>query len=504
MNLSETPEGVPEDTPAETPADDTSRRRSGLRTPHVTRPPDVTDEPPAGEPIREEPPDVEVPSVVASADEAPAGQRSTPQIVTGAAAAAEGIAESVEVAIGGIAAATAAGAGDVVASAESAANNVLATAEAAARGVSDATAAAAGRIASDARADTAAEVQELEVEIRNQGGQPETRDAAAAALRLIRENLERLNVPQAEQVAKLIRENVLNSDYLDPDFWRGIGMVLQYQIDELSGLVRRRARGEYTLDAYGMDQELVEIVRPFAAFMYRTYFRVSATGLEHVPAESSALLLANQAGVVPWDGVMIATALLEEHPAARLARTLHSGWMAGVPGLAPALASFGQVPALPENAERLLAEGQLVTAFPEGERGAGKLIWQRYRLSEAFAAEEYIRAALRTGAPIVPVAVVGSEEVYPMIANVSPLARLLRLPYFPLTPFFPWLGALGALPLPTKWAITFDAPIATAGFAPGSAEDGALVARLSTLVRSRVQSLLDEQVGARKSLFFGA
>jgi 1-acyl-sn-glycerol-3-phosphate acyltransferase len=342
------------------------------------------------------------------------------------------------------------------------------------------------------RSETAEAVQELEVEIRNHGeGQADARNVAAEALRLIRENLERLSPPALERVAKMVRENLLSSDYLDPDFWRGLGMVLQYQANEIAGLVRRRAQGEYTLDPYGMDQELIEIVRPFAAFMYRTWWRVTARGLEHVPADGAALLLANRSGALPWDSAMIATAVLEEHPQPRLVRSLHAGWLASVPVMAPALAAFGQVPALPENAARLLAEGQLVCAYPEGEGGAAKLFWNRYRLAP-FDAAGYLRAALRVGAPLIPVAVVGAEEIYPMLGDARPVAKLLGAPFFPLTPLFPWLGPLGLIPLPTKWTIVFDEPIATSGFGATAAEDEATVARLAELVRSRVQGLLDE------------
>src|SRR5262249_33057258 len=125
----------------------------------------------------------------------------------------------------------------------------------------------------DPGADAAAAVQEGEVEIRNQGDAPAaTRDFLADLLRLIRENLARMAPDRIARAATMIRENI-SSDYLDPDFWRGIGMVLQYQAEEISQLMQRRRRGEYTTDAFGMDAELVELVRPFSAFMYRTYFR---------------------------------------------------------------------------------------------------------------------------------------------------------------------------------------------------------------------------------------
>lgn len=354
------------------------------------------------------------------------------------------------------------------------------------------------------RAATAEAVQELEVEIRNSSaGQPEQRTAAAEALRLIRENLARLSPQGLERVAGALRQNVFNSDYLDPDFWRGIGMVLQYQVEEVNGLVQRRLKGEYELDAYGMDRELVDMVRPFSTFMYRTYWRVAAEGLEHVPEDGAALLVANRAGLLPWDSAMIATALLEDHPAGRLARSLHAPWLTSVPGVAPALAAFGQVPALPENAARLLDEGQIAVLYPEGAQGAGKLFWNRYKLASFDAAGGFVQAALRAGAPIVPVAVIGSEETYPVLMDVQPLAKLVGLPYFPITLQFPFLGLLGLVPLPSKWTIVFDAPIETAGLGAGAANDPAMVARLAELVRARIQGLLDARGASRRPALFG-
>lgn len=353
------------------------------------------------------------------------------------------------------------------------------------------------------RAETAAAVQELEVEIRNQTeGSAETRDLAADLLRLIRENLERLRPPALDSVVTALRQNVFNSDYLDPDFWRGIAMVLQYQVTELTALIQRRLRGEFAVDAYGMDSELIELVRPVAGFLYRSWWRVTSEGLDGVPSEGPALLLANHSGVLPWDSAMIATAVLEDHPSQRLVRSLHDPWMTTVPGLAPALAAFGQAPALPENAARLLDDGQLVCAFPEGAQGAGKLFWNRYRLT-GFDAREYIRVALRARAPIIPVAVIGAEEIYPMLINVRPVAQLLNLPYFPLTPLFPWFGLLGITPLPSKWSIIFDTPIDPSAYGAEAADDPVTLAQINDLVQRRIQSLLDERTAARRSIFFG-
>lgn len=353
------------------------------------------------------------------------------------------------------------------------------------------------------RAAASAEVEELEITIRNhEAAASDQRDLATELVRLIRANLERLtSLPAIERTVQLVRENV-NSDYLDPDFWKGVGMVLRYQIDETRSLVERRLRGDYTTDAYGMDADVVELLRPFAAFFYRTWWRVTAEGVEHVPEAGATLLVANHSVMVPWDSAMIATAVLEEHVEPRLVRALHDPWYARAPGFAPLLAAVGQVPALPENVDRLLADHQLVAAFPEGTRGLTRLYRDRYQLAP-FEHASYVPAALRAAAPIVPTAVIGAAESYPMLANVQSLAQLLGLPYFPVTPFFPWFGLFGMLPLPTKWTIVFHEPIDTAAYGAESAGDLKLVSELHDQLRSTIQATLTERSSRRRSVFFG-
>lgn len=344
-------------------------------------------------------------------------------------------------------------------------------------------------------------VRELEVKIRNhdQAAPIEARDMALDMLRLVRENMLRLNGEAAEQVRKLLKGGI-SSDYLDPDFWRGISMILEYQLNEMRGLLQRRLRGEYSTDAYGMDAEVVEMLRPIGGFLYRRWWRVNCEGIEHVPGNGGALLLANHSGMLPWDGIMIATAILEEHADPRLPRTLHQQWMSTIPFLAPALAALGQVPAVSANAERLLGQGELVSVFPEGSDSSLKLFRDRYRI-RSFDAADYVRAALRTGVPIIPVSVIGAEEAYPILANFDRLGKMLGLPYLPITPFFPWLGPLGLLPLPSKWAIIFGAALETSHLRPEDANDETVVTKLVESVRERIQNQLQHSLSERKSPF---
>ncbi len=286
-----------------------------------------------------------------------------------------------------------------------------------------------------------------------------------------------------------------------PDVWQAT-TALRQQLEAQAGFVQRRLRGEYHTDPYGTDMEIIERMRPFFRFLYRTWWRIKVEGLEHVPATGRALLVANHSGVLPWDASMITTAVFEDHPAqqGRLVRNLFLHWFSSQPFLAPLFTSLGQMVGVPENATRLLEEDELVCVFPEGEKGICKLFRERYQLAR-FGRGGFVRIALRTGAPIIPVAVVGAEEIYPMFANSKTLANLLNLPFFPITLTFPWLGPLGVIPFPTRWSITFCPPISLAAYGPEAADDPLLVLKLTEQVRGTIQQTLNTNLAARTSLF---
>jgi 1-acyl-sn-glycerol-3-phosphate acyltransferase len=247
-----------------------------------------------------------------------------------------------------------------------------------------------------------------------------------------------------------------------------------------------RLEGDYTEDEWGFDDDFAELVEPFFAFLFDSWWRVQVEGVERVPAHGRVLLTANHAGILPWDATMIGVALLREHPLPRHARFLVLNWAFDLPWISSFMRKVGGVVASPHNAMRLLEQDHLVAVFPEGVKGTGKPYSQRYRL-QRFGRGGFVEIALRTGAPIVPVAVVGSEEIYPKIGDLPAVARLIGAPYFPVTPTFPWLGPLGVVPLPSKWRIEFLDPIETASYGPEAADDRALVLELTEEVRSRIQ-----------------
>jgi 1-acyl-sn-glycerol-3-phosphate acyltransferase len=254
-------------------------------------------------------------------------------------------------------------------------------------------------------------------------------------------------------------------------------------------LLLERMEGHYTEDEWGFDEEFADLVEPFFGFLYDRWWRVQAEGAERVPAHGRAMLAANHAGILPWDATMISVALLREHPLPRQPRFLVLNWAFELPWISTAIRRVGGVVASPYNALRLLEQDKLVAVFPEGVKGTGKPYSERYRL-QRFGRGGFVEIALRAGAPIVPVAVVGSEEIYPKLADVPALARLIGAPFFPVTPTFPWLGPLGVVPLPSRWRIEFLDPIDTAAYGPEAAADRALVLELSERVRAAVQEAL--------------
>jgi 1-acyl-sn-glycerol-3-phosphate acyltransferase len=255
-------------------------------------------------------------------------------------------------------------------------------------------------------------------------------------------------------------------------------------------------------DEFGYDLKFTETLRPFLEFMYTVWWRVETTGIERVPSQGPTLVVANHSGVLPWDGPMINVALRHEHPARRHCRMLALDMFALLPFLAPLLARTGAIRANPENAIRILERGELAGVFPEGVKGVGKPFKNRYKLAR-FGRGGFVRIALKTGAVIVPTAVVGSEEIHPNLAQANFIGRPFGLPYFPITPTFPWLGLLGTIPLPTKWSIDFGEPLDLSRYSKDAADDPILVNRLSEQVRRQIQTMIDGRLARRRSIWFG-
>jgi 1-acyl-sn-glycerol-3-phosphate acyltransferase len=197
---------------------------------------------------------------------------------------------------------------------------------------------------------------------------------------------------------------------------------------------------------------------------------------------------------------MIGVAIMKEHPLPRWTRAMVLNWAFELPFLSFFMRKIGGVPASPFNATRLLEQDELVMVFPEGVKGTGKPFADRYRL-QRFGRGGFVEVALRTGAPVIPVAVVGAEEIYPKIGDSRLLARLTGAPFAPITPTLPWLGPLGLVPLPSRWRIEFCEPLDLSGYPPEAADDKALLYDLSERIRETIQEKLYENLVKRGSAF---
>jgi 1-acyl-sn-glycerol-3-phosphate acyltransferase len=278
------------------------------------------------------------------------------------------------------------------------------------------------------------------------------------------------------------------------DGWR-------HRVAGVADFVRRRADGDYEVDGSGFDPDFhASVLMPVSRAIYRNWFRVRMRGVENVPASGSALVVANHSGVLPFDAIMLQTGLYDEHPGHRNLRLLGADLVYAIPGLASLARKSGHTRACPTEAERLLHAGELVGVFPEGFKGIGKPFGERYHL-QRFGRGGFAATAIHAGAPIIPCAIVGAEEIYPMIGNADTLARILRLPYFPVTPLFPWLGPLGAIPLPSNWIIEFCPPVPTGDYAVAGRPHPAAVAELGGKVRAIIQQKLDQLVVERGPAF---
>jgi 1-acyl-sn-glycerol-3-phosphate acyltransferase len=297
-----------------------------------------------------------------------------------------------------------------------------------------------------------------------------------------------LTDPAALAFLRRLREGLDSGLELPDALTRGAAALPREARDTLQRVLDR-LDGDHEEDEWGFDEGFSDLVEPFFGFLYDRWWRVKVEGAHRVPAHGRALLASNHAGILPWDATMISMALLREHPLPRHPRFLVLNWAFDLPWISVFIRKVGGVVASPYNALRLLEQDQLVAVFPEGVKGTGKPFAERYQL-QRFGRGGFVEIALRAGAPIVPVAVVGSEEIYPKLGDVPALARLIGAPFFPVTPTFPWLGPLGVVPLPSKWRIEFCEPIETAHYGPDAATDRGLVLELTDQVRETVQQAL--------------
>jgi 1-acyl-sn-glycerol-3-phosphate acyltransferase len=274
--------------------------------------------------------------------------------------------------------------------------------------------------------------------------------------------------------------------------------IWDQRVADVIAALRQRLTGDYEVDEFGFDKHITDSVYlPLLRPLFRNWFRTEVSGAENIPLDGGALIVANHSGTIPLDALMLGVAVHEA--ASRYLRLLGADLLFRMPVLSELARKGGGTLACGPDAERLMRNGDLVGVFPEGFKGVGKPFTDRYKL-QRFGRGGFVSAALKTGVPIVPAAIVGAEESYPMLADVKPLARLFGLPYFPVTPTFPWLGPLGMIPLPSKWLIEFGKPIETSHLSD-DVDDPLVVFNLADQVRETIQQSLYELLERRPEPF---
>ena len=253
---------------------------------------------------------------------------------------------------------------------------------------------------------------------------------------------------------------------------------------------------EFGYDPFGFDPKLARLAMLPMALVYRYYLRVEARGIERVP-EGRVLLIGNHAGnTFAWDGAMLATALFLEGEPPRMVRGMGEYFLSTIPFFNVAMQRMGSVVGTPHNCAQLLANGEAIMAFPEGARGFVKRFRRRYQLQRFGLG--FMRLALETETPIVPIGIVGSEEQSPALLDVPSLGRLVGAPAFPITPTFPLLGPLGFLPLPVKFHIHFGHALRFDG---DPSEDDAQIGERVEVVKQQIRSLLRDALSTRRGWF---
>ena len=264
--------------------------------------------------------------------------------------------------------------------------------------------------------------------------------------------------------------------------------------ETLAALKATSAVNSAGYDPWGLNPEYAAEATRYFSFLYRHWLRVETHGLENVP-QGRVMLVPNHGGQLPLDGMMVGLAMALEASPPRVVRGMVERWFPSLPFVSTLFVRCGQVVGDPENCEALLRREQCIMVFPEGVRGSGKLWSERYRLQEF--GSGFVRIALETRTPIVPVAIIGCEETYPAIYNAKTLAKLMDAPYLPVTPTWPLLGPLGALPLPVKVQLYFGKPILFSG--DPDEPDEKTHARVEQ-VKSTLQGMIDEGLRARPRL----
>jgi 1-acyl-sn-glycerol-3-phosphate acyltransferase len=253
---------------------------------------------------------------------------------------------------------------------------------------------------------------------------------------------------------------------------------------------------QVNIDEFGYDQRFFNNVRGLYEFLYYKYFKTSIRGISNIPSEGKFIFVSNHGGAFPLDGIMLKITLLNEVSSGRDIRFLIEDYIYHLPFAGVFMNRIGGVRACRENAERLLKKGIDIAVFPEGIQGISKLYKDRYKI-QRFGRGGVIKLAIKNRTPIIPVAIVGAEDSFPVVFKIKRFANLFGIPYIPVTYTFPWFGPLGLIPLPSKWMIQFGEPLRLDKLKPEDAENTALVYGYNESLRNTIQVMINELLSLR-------
>jgi len=280
------------------------------------------------------------------------------------------------------------------------------------------------------------------------------------------------------------------ADAFQPTLFRRLGEELDSCIEHIPAEVN-----EYGYDRYGFHPGAFRRMSLTSALFYRHYFRVETYDIDRVPP-GPVLLVCNHAGQLPFDGMMLGAAMLLEAKPPRMVRPMAEYWVSRLPFVSTMAARMGSMVGTRENCTRMLEAGECVMVFPEGVRGMNKLYSQRYELQRFGLG--FVRLALLTRTPIVPVSLIGSEEQQPGLANLKGFGRLLGMPALPITPTFPLLGPLGLMPLPVKYRFYFGEPLRFEG---DPSDEPAAIQEHADVVRESMEAMFERGLREREGVF---
>ena len=273
--------------------------------------------------------------------------------------------------------------------------------------------------------------------------------------------------------------------------------VRDEELDARMAMVAKENLNEFGYDPFGYNPDVVRRILPFVKFIYRYYFRTEVIGAERIPDSGRLLVVANHSGQLPVDGMVLGASLLLDGNPPRMVRSMVERFVPRLPWVNTFFTRCGQILGAPANCQRLLEANETVLVFPEGARGISKPPSQSYRLTEF--GYGFMRLAIKTGSPILPVAIIGGEEQYIRVANLKALARIFKLPAVPLFLFgmLPIPG--GLIPLPTRYRLYFGEPLYFEG---DPDEDDATLGRKVKQVKSQIQHMLQYGLTEREHIFW--